>query len=86
MSILVLDIWLAIAGIVLSGLTMGVLLIAKRSFGAYTERIERSNVQARQAIEKDRQERDRAREHNIAILRELMKIKADLDSNTQRSA
>lgn len=81
----VLNIWLAVAGILLSGGILAILLLGLRSFGQYTERIERSNTATRQSNELVRQEigrwNDRNNEtvtQNDEMLRALDQMRKDL--------
>ena len=88
--------WITLAGVVVSGATVGVLIWATKSFGSYTERIERSNTLTRQSNEMTRQSNVRtidevransdiltqAHERNLAVFTEAQRLLKD----TQRSA
>ena len=60
MTIQEVDLWVAVLGILLSGLTMAIVLAARRSFGSLTERIERAADGVRQSNELTRQSNARA--------------------------
>jgi hypothetical protein len=67
------------------------LLLTRKSLGCYTAQIQQSNSLTRQSHEHVRQEIDRAREYNVAVMLELLKmerrLKPLLDANPeQRSA
>ena len=81
----VVNLWLAVAGILLSGGILAILLAGLRSFGQYTERIERSNTAARQSNEIVRQEiqrwtqwNDDAATQNATMLQALDQMRTDL--------
>jgi hypothetical protein len=85
------NVWLAIVGIALSGAIMAILLLGLRSFGAYTEHIKDAHARTRQSNEAVRQEIARWTEHNAetvaqneAILKALHRMREDLIN--QRSA
>lgn len=62
---------LAIACILVSGATLSVLFLFRRTFGAYTNRIERSNEQTRKSNELTRQSNERALQANYSTWQEL---------------
>ena len=90
-TINLMNVWLAIVGIALSGAIMAILLLGLRSFGAYTEQIKDAHARTRQSNESLRQEIARWTEHNKetvaqneAMLKALHRMKQDLIN--QRSA
>lgn len=81
----VLNLWLAVFGIFLSGGILAILLLGLRSFGQYTDRIERSNTATRQSNELIRQEiqrwkqwNDDAATQNATMLQALDQMRTDL--------
>jgi uncharacterized membrane protein (DUF106 family) len=95
MTIQLVDMWLAVVGILLTGVTMGILIVGARrlriSFGTYTERIERSGLLVRQSEELTRQSNERtmreighARKETVTLMNQLRKVQDDL--TTERSA
>lgn len=84
----------ALGGLLISALTLAVLFRLIRSFGCYTERIERSNDGLRQSNEMTRQANDRAiteighaRAESITIMNELKRFQDELSQYTShRSA
>lgn len=72
---MVAQVWLTLIGLLVSGITMAVLIHQQRSFGSYTERIERSNTLMRQSNELVRQELDRTRDENQELWQQLVRAR-----------
>ena len=72
--------WLTIGAVLASGAVLVVLLVRWRSFGAYTERIERSNTLTRQSNELTRQRAERVFEKLESVERRLDEIDTYLRS------
>ena len=92
---------MAVLCLLVCGATLVVLLLAVRSFGAYTERLERANTLTRQSNELTRQSNERVRseigangeensivhEKTLAVFAEVARLRRELqDTLNERSA
>ena len=80
--------WIALVGVLLQGIILAVVIHDRRSFGSYTERVERTNEATRRSNELTRQSNDRTLQHLEAerLKVELAQAKYTPHSDRERSA
>lgn len=68
----------ALGEVLVSAIGVGIILWTSRSFGAYTERVERSNTITRQVVELAVQRIDARRDEAERVLQAVHRLRADM--------